>query len=139
MFCLGMVSTNLYVLFYAGEIQKLNCRRLEMVTHFFLTVKHRHQRMWRFYPRYCMVTRMYDHTYSKSMDQPGEVCQFSTWSAEQGKTIFPCPRSRLRIWSRETGSAVPSRVSLLNSILRLNLMLTYEIPLDFRDGVHLFI
>ena len=25
----------------------------------------------------------------------------------------PCPRSRLRIWSRETGSAVPSRLSLL--------------------------
>ena len=39
-----------------------------------------------------------------------------------GKLIFPCPRSRLRIWSleRETGSAVPSRVSLLISILRLN-------------------
>ena len=27
--------------------------------------------------------------------------------------FFSCPRSRLRIWSRETGSAVPSRVSLL--------------------------
>ena len=26
---------------------------------------------------------------------------------------MPCPRSRLRIRSRETGSAVPSRVSLL--------------------------
>ena len=26
--------------------------------------------------------------------------------------MFPCPRSCLRIWSRETGSAVPSRVSL---------------------------
>ena len=26
---------------------------------------------------------------------------------------FPRPRSRLRIWSRETGSAVPSRVSPL--------------------------
>ena len=30
-----------------------------------------------------------------------------------GKLFFPCPRSRLRIWSRETGLAVPSRVSLL--------------------------
>ena len=30
--------------------------------------------------------------------------------------------------SRETGSAVPSRVSLLISILRLNLVLTYGIP-----------
>ena len=25
--------------------------------------------------------------------------------------MFPCPRSRLIIWSREIGSAVPSRVS----------------------------
>ena len=30
-----------------------------------------------------------------------------------GKSTFPYPRSRQRIWSRETGSAVPSRVSLL--------------------------
>ena len=53
--------------------------------------------------------------------------------------IFPCPRSRLKIWSRETGSAVPSRVSLLISILRLNLVLTYGIPREFRGGVHLYI
>ena len=32
--------------------------------------------------------------------------------------MFPCPRACLRIWSRETGSAVPSRVSLLIFILR---------------------
>ena len=56
-----------------------------------------------------------------------------------GKIIFPCPRSRLRIWSRETGSAVSSRVSLLISILRLNLVLIYGIPPDFRGGVHLFL
>ena len=31
----------------------------------------------------------------------------------RGKMFFTCPRSRLRIWSRETGSAVPPRVSLL--------------------------
>ncbi|CAM9231416.1 unnamed protein product, partial [Ascophyllum nodosum] len=36
--------------------------------------------------------------------------------------------------SRETGSAVPSRVSLLISILRLNLVLTHAIPPDFRGG-----
>ena len=29
-----MVSTNLFRLFYAGEIQNLNCRRLEMATYF---------------------------------------------------------------------------------------------------------
>ena len=53
--------------------------------------------------------------------------------------MFPCLRSRLRIWPRETGSAVPSRISLLISILRLNLVLTYGIPPDFRGGVHSFI
>ena len=35
------------------------------------------------------------------------------------------------------GSPVP--VSLLISILRLNLVLTYGIPPEFRGGVHLFI
>ena len=55
-----------------------------------------------------------------------------------GKLIFPCPRACLRIWSRETGSAVPSRVSLLISILRLDLVLTYGIPPEFRGGVHLW-
>ena len=37
MLCLGTVSTNLFRLFYAGEIQNLNCRRMEMATYFFLT------------------------------------------------------------------------------------------------------
>ena len=37
------------------------------------------------------------------------------------------------------GSAVPSRVSLLISILRLNLVLTYGISPEFRGGVHLLI
>ena len=41
------------------------------------------------------------------------------------------------IWSRETVSAVPSRVSLLTSILGLNLVLTYRIPPEFRGGIHL--
>ena len=44
----------------------------------------------------------------------------------------------VKIWSRETRSAVPSRVSLLIYILRLNLVLTYGIPPEFRVGVHLF-
>ena len=67
------------------------------------------------------------------MDQPGKVA-----NPARGH-LFPCPRSRLRIWSRETGSAVPSRVNLLISILGLNLMLTYGIPPDFCGGVHIFI
>ena len=43
------------------------------------------------------------------------------------------------IWSRETGSAVPFRVSLLISIPRLNIELTYGIPPDYGGGVRLLI
>ena len=54
---------------------------------------------------------------------------------------LPCPRSRLRIWFRETGLAVPSLVSLLilYDILTLNLVLTHGIPPEFRGGVHIFL
>ena len=82
---------------------------------------------------------MYGHTYIKSMDQPGKVASPARGQLNRKNEYFFCSRSRLRIWSRETGSAVPSRVSLLISILRLNLVLTYEIPPGFRGGVHLFI
>ena len=34
---LGIISEYLYMLFYGGEIQNSNCRRLEMATYFFLT------------------------------------------------------------------------------------------------------
>ena len=71
---------------------------------------------------------LHGHTYIKSMDQSGMVCQSCSWSVEQEKIIFPCPCACLRIWSRKTGSAVPSRVSLVISILRLNMVLSYGIP-----------
>ena len=45
--------------------------------------------------------------------QTRQGCQSCLWSGEQGKLIFPCPWSRLRIMSRETSSTVPSRTSLL--------------------------
>ena len=77
-------------------------------------------------------------TYSKSMDQPGKVASPARGQLNRENEYSP-PRSRLRIWSRETGSAVLSRVSLLISILRLNLVLTYGIPPDFRRGVHYYI
>ena len=82
---------------------------------------------------------MYGHTYSKSMGQPGKVASPARGSAEKKKIIFPRPRSCLRIWFRETGSAVPSRVSLLISITRLNLVLAYGIPPEFRGGGHFYI
>ena len=84
---------------------------------------------------------MYGHTSSKSRDQPGKVASPARGqlNRENGKYHFPCSRSRLRIWSRETGSAVPSGVSLFISILRLNLVLTCEVPPEFRGGINLFI
>ena len=66
---------------------------------------------------------MYVHTYSKSTDQPGKVDNPVRGQLNR-KINIPCPRSRMRIWSRETGSAVPSHVSLLIAILRLNMVPT---------------
>ena len=43
------------------------------------------------------------------------------------------------IWSRETGSAVSFRVSLLISIPRLNMVLTYGIPPNYGGSVRLLI
>ena len=72
------------------------------------------------------------------MDQPGKVANPARGQLKR-ENIFFCPRACLIIWSRETGSAVPPRVSLLISILRLNLVLTYGIPPEFRSGVYLII
>ena len=48
----------------------------------------------------------------RSRDQAGKVANPARGQLNMGKWIFPCPRSRLRICSRETASAVPARVSL---------------------------
>ena len=74
-------------------------------------------------------------TYSKSKYQPGKI---ANPARGQLNINISLSRWRLRIWSRETVSAVPSRVSLLISILRLDLVLTSGIPPDSRGGVHLF-
>ena len=55
----------------------------------------------------------------KSKDQPGKIANRAHGQLNQGKIRFPRPRSYLRVWSREMGSAVPSRVRLLISIIRL--------------------
>ena len=70
------------------------------------------------------------------MDQPGKVANPARGQLNR-EMYVPCPRTRLRIWSHEMDSVVPSRVSLLISILRLDLVLTYDIPTEFRGGVHL--
>ena len=68
---------------------------------------------------------------------PLSPCVSENLVSRDGFSPSPCPRACLRIWSHETGSAVPSRVSLLISMLRLNLVLTYGIPPEFRGGVHM--
>ena len=75
------------------------------------------------------------------MDQPGKVANPARGRQLNRENEYsPVPVARLKIWSRKTGSAVPSRVSLLISILRLNTVLTYYgIPPEFRGGGHLFI
>ena len=54
---------------------------------------------------------MYCHHIYQSTNQP-EGCQ-SCSHDQLTREIFPCSRSRLKIWFRETGLAVLSRVSLL--------------------------
>ena len=74
---------------------------------------------------------------SKGKDQPGKVANPARGQLNTENAFFPCLRSRLRIWSREPGSAIPYRANLLISILRLNLMLTYYgISPEFHGGVH---
>ena len=54
--------------------------------------------------------------------------------------MFSCPRSRLRIWSRETDSAIPSRVSLVITHTKQAESGAYSRDSsDFLGGVHLFI
>ena len=89
----------------------------------------------------CMYVFMYGRSriYSKSMDQPGKVANPARGQLNRENEYLP--RLRLRTWSRETGSAVLSRVSLLISLLTLNMVLTYYYGIHpvFRGGVHLFI
>ena len=94
--------------------------------------------MYQIYHAGYFVIYMYGHTYSKRMYQPGKVANPARGQLNREKKwIFPSPRSRLKISSRETSSAVPFRVSLPISVLRLNLVLTYGIPPEFRGGVYL--
>ena len=65
---------------------------------------------------------MFGHTYSKSMDQPGKVAKFAPDN----------------LVSRD-GFGIPVPRRLLISILGLVLVLTYGIPPEFCNGVHLFL
>ena len=54
---------------------------------------------------------MCGHHKQLSTDQPGKLA--NPVHGQLNRDKFPSSRSRLRIWFRETGLAVPSRVSLL--------------------------
>ena len=106
---------------------------------------------------------MYGQHFQQSIDQStGYGCQSCSWSAEQGNKEKLCSRSRVRILSLETRSAVPTRVSPLilytqaeSDWLVLNhgisplilhtqaesdwLVLNRGIPRAFRDGAHMII
>ena len=74
------------------------------------------------------------------MGQPGKVANPARGQLNRENKYFPVRvRSRARSFGLATGSTVPSRVGLLISILRLNMVLAYGIPPEFRGGVHLFI
>ena len=69
------------------------------------------------------------------MDQPGKVASPLVVSCTGKMNISLSPFAP-EIWSRETGSAVPSRVS---SILRLNLVLIHGfLTISATVSIHLF-
>ena len=73
------------------------------------------------------------------MDQQGEFANPARSQLNKENEYFlVCPRSLLRIWSHEIGSAGPASACSFY-ILRLNLVLTRGIPPAFRSGVHSFI
>ena len=60
-----------------------------------------------------------------------------SWTGKTIISLFAFAHENLV--SRGGFGSVPSRVSLLVSILRLDIVPTYGIPPDFRGGVYLFI
>ena len=56
----------------------------------------------------------------------------------RGKYFSPCPRWRLRIWSSETGSAIPSRVSLLIFHTQIWCLLTGFLPISAAVSIYVF-
>ena len=82
---------------------------------------------------------MYGHTFSKSIDQPGKVANPARGQLNRKNEFFislsAFAPENLISWD---GFGSPVSRQLI-SILRLNLVLTYGIPPEFRGGVHLFI
>ena len=72
------------------------------------------------------------------MDQPGKVANPARGQLNRGKINIPLsPCVAENLVSRDGFSRPVPRQPAHLSILRLNLVLTYGIPLEFRGGVHL--
>ena len=82
---------------------------------------------------------MYGHTYSKRMEQPGKFANPARGQLNKESEYFSTlvRASELGLARRVRQSRPASACSF--STLRLNMVLTYRIPLAFRDGAHLFI
>ena len=102
----------------------------------------------------CMYVCMYGHHMQQSMDQPGKVANPARGqlNKENNIPLSPCvpenlvsrdgfsrpvPRQPAHLHTQAESGAYLRDSSLLISILRLNLVLTYGIPPEFRGGVHL--
>ena len=75
--------------------------------------------------------------FSNSMDQPGKVANPGRGQLNRESEYSLSAFVPENLVSRD-GFGSPVRVSLLISILRLTLVLTYGIRPEFRGGVHLF-
>ena len=80
---------------------------------------------------------MYGHTYSKSKDQPGKVTNPARGQLNRKMNTSLSPIEPENLVSRDRFGT--SRIRLLISVNRLNLVLTYGIPPEVRGGVHLYI
>ena len=76
-------------------------------------------------------------TYSKSKDQPGKVANPARGQLNRENDIPLSPFAPEKLVSRDGFGRPASACSF--SMRRLNLVLTYGTPPDFRGGVHLFI
>ena len=82
---------------------KAQIRRTKQIKHnlFFSIILRRDHRLRTNTMIYHCMYECMEVTYSKRKDQPGKGYQSCSWSAEQGKLIFPCPRSHLNLISRD--------------------------------------
>ena len=71
------------------------------------------------------------------MDQPGKVANPARGQLNRETSIPLSPCVPENLVSRDRFSRSVPHVSLLISILRLNLVLTYGIPPELRGGVYL--